>query len=416
MRSATTESGLKIPLNIFDTVQRFGSMNLVAAITRGALALAVLSAMLLIAARPAQAQTESVLYSFGTGSPDGAYPIAGLVRDKKGNLYGTTWSGGLGIGSVFELTATGTEKVLYSFGQSGDGGYPYAGLVLGKKGNLYGTTQAGGAYGGGTVFMVTPAGVETVLYSFTGGADGYQPIGGLVLDKLGNLYGTTQSGGANGGVGTVFKLTPTGTETVLYSFTGGADGAYPQGGLIFDKVGNLYGTTAQGGDPSCSCGTVFKVAPTGTETVLYSFPVGGADGGYPNGALVLGKKGYLYGTTSSYGSGNNGTVFKVSPTGKETTLYSFAGTPDGGQPDGSLVFDKKGNLYGTTQAGGVSGIGTVFELTPAGVETLLHSFTDNPDGSGPRYGGLVLDALGNLYGTTAFGGANGQGTVFKVAP
>jgi uncharacterized repeat protein (TIGR03803 family) len=371
----------------------------------------VFAAMLLLtAAHSVQAQTETVLHSF-TGGPDGAYPLAGLALDTKGNLYGTTWAGGArGLGSVIEYTSAGLEKVLYSFQGSVDGDNPYAGVVIGK-GALYGTTEAGGGAGCGTVFKVTLAGKGTVPHVFSNAPDGCQPIGGVVFDKAGNLYGTTQIGGTSGN-GVVFKITPSGTETVLYSFKGGTDGSSPHASLILDKLGNLYGTTTQGG--VSGMGTVFKLTPAGVESVLYTFP-GGVKGSSPIGALVFDKKGNLYGTTVA-GGASGGIVFKLTPTGTETVLHSFAGSGDGSQPSGSLVFDKAGNLYGMTQFGGATGHGAIFKVTPTGTETVVYSFAAGADGNGPRYGSLVLDTLGGFYGTTAFGGSASVGTLFRLGP
>src|SRR5271157_3231541 len=264
-----------------------------------ALALAMMLVPAVLAPGSAQAQTytESVLHSF-PGSPDGANPYAGLVRDAQGNLYGTTVNGGAQAkGTVFKVDATGNETVLYSFtGAGGDGANPEAGLVPDAQGNLYGTTYAGGASNAGTVFKVDTTGNETVLYSFTGaGGDGAGPTGLLVRDAQGNLYGTTVFGGASG-KGTVFKADATGNETVLYSFTGaGGDGANPEAGLVPDAQGNLYGTTDAGG--ASNAGTVFKVDTTGNETVLYSFTGAGGDGAGPTGLLVRDAQGNLYGTT-----------------------------------------------------------------------------------------------------------------------
>jgi uncharacterized repeat protein (TIGR03803 family) len=271
--------------------------------------------------------TETVLHGF-TG-PDGANPEAGLVRDKEGNLYGTTFGGGTsGEGTVFKLDTTGMETVLYSFTGGADGANPHGSLILDKAGNLYGTTYLGGLLncfgaGCGVVFKLDTTGTETVLHSFTG-PDGANPDAGLVRDKEGNLYGTT-SGGGPSKEGTVFKLDTTPTETVLYSFTGLADGAGPLAGLVRDKAGNLYGTTNQGGNLSCQapsgCGVVFKVDPAGVETVLHSF-TGGADGSVLYGDLVQDKAGNLYGTTSNGGASGVGTVFKLTP-GKSSTSTSF---------------------------------------------------------------------------------------------
>jgi uncharacterized repeat protein (TIGR03803 family) len=224
-------------------------------------------------------------------------------------------------------------------------------------GALYGTTFEGAA-GYGTAFRLSKTGTETVLYTFTGGADGAYPSAGLVEDSAGNLYGMTREGGA-AGAGAVFEINTAGTETVLYSFTGGSDGAKPFGGLIRDKFGNFYGTTQQGG--TSNLGTVFEVSPTGAETVLHSF-AGGSDGSTPYTPLVA-KGRNLYGTTYVGGTANDGTVFEISSKGIETVLHSFSGS-DGASPDAGLILDSSGDLYGTTFSGGTSGLGTVFELTP----------------------------------------------------
>src|SRR5271157_2663432 len=338
-----------------------------------ALALAIMLVAAVLATGSAQAQTYTygVLYTF-TGSPDGAVSDGGLVRDAQGNLYGTTYYGGNsactgpfgnGCGTVFKVDTTGKETVLYSFTGGADGAIPYAGLLRDAQGQLYGTTSQGGDLacnapnGCGTVFTVDTTGKETVLYSFTGGADGASPTAGLLPDAQGNLYGTTSQGGdpaCTNGCGTVFKVDMTGKETVLYSFTGtGGDGAYPYAGLVQDAQGNLYGTTSQGGDPACTngCGTVFTVNTTSKETVLYSFTGTGGDGVQPSAGLVLDTLGNLYGTTVQGGASGYGTVFKVDTTGKETVLYSFTGTGgDGAYPYAGLVQDAQGNLYGTKPA------------------------------------------------------------------
>ncbi len=318
---------------------------------------------------------------------------------------------------------TYTESVLYSFAGPPDGAYPYAGLVRDAQGNLYGTTAHGGANSDGAVFKLDTNGNETVLYSFMGGGDGANPQAGLVRDAQGNLYGTTWGGGAYSD-GTVFKLDTSGNETVLYSFTGtGGDGTNSQAGLVRDAQGNLYGTTWGGG--AYSLGTVFKLDITGKETVLHSF-MGGGDGAQSYAGLARDAQGNLYGTTEYGGASNLGTVFKLDATGEETVLYSFGeNSGDGTGPTTGLVRDAQGNLYGTTAFGGDtackvilyrSGCGTVFKLDTAGNETVLHSFTrTNGDGVGPL-AGLVRDAQGNLYGTTNSGGSSGWGTVFKVDP
>jgi uncharacterized repeat protein (TIGR03803 family) len=381
--------------------------------------LVFLCVLIIIAVTPADAQTETVLYSFKGVSPDGYDPFGGVTLGKKGVLYGTTAFGGTtGLGTVFMIAADGTETVLHSFSnKSGDGFQPTAGVVLSKAGDLYGTTYYGGAYGFGSVFKVTPKGKETVLYSFGGqSGDGQYPYAGLVLDKAGNFYGTTVFGGAYGD-GTVFKLAPTGAETVLYSFGGqSGDGFQPYGGVILDNAGNLYGTNAFGG-ANAGGGTVFKVTPTGTETVLYSFGGYSGDAAEPFAGVVR-KGGVLYGTTAGGGTEGYGTVFKVTLKGKATVLHSFSRfSGDGYQPSSRVIFDRSGNLIGTTQYDGFSGaFGTVFEIAPDGTATVLHDFGSLGDGFGPA-GGLVRDSAGNFYGTTEFGGTlEGGGTVYKLTP
>jgi len=378
-------------------------------------ALAFACALQIIAVHSALAQTETVLYSF-PGTPDGANPIAGVIFDAAGNLYGTTDNGGAygcsGCGTVFKLAPDGAETVLYSFPGGAEGSAPYAGLVRGKKGYLYGATLSAPPNTYGTVYKVSPKGVHTVLYGFTGGADGADPYGeNLIFDKAGNLYGTGYSGGAFE-QGVVFELTPAGTESVLYSFSGGVDGGRPYAGVIQDKLGNFYGTTLQGG--AFGFGTVYKLTPSGSETVLHSF-AGAPDGSTPHGGLILDHKGNLYGTTDDGGTSNAGTVFEISASGAESVLYSFAGGADGATPVAALVRDKAGNLYGTTSSGGNdSNEGTVFEISSNGTKTTLYTFTGGADGGEPG-SSLIFDKQGNLYGTTLVGGI-GFGTVYKVTP
>jgi uncharacterized repeat protein (TIGR03803 family) len=377
--------------------------------TSVALALQILLVATLVAAPLAQAQTFTVLYSF-TGGADGAYPVTGLIRDAAGNLYGTTSRGGASAyGAVFKLDATGNETVLHSFNYA-DGAYPST-LIRDAAGNLYGTTNQGGASGWGAVFKLDATGKYEVLYDFTGGADGAIPAEGLTRDPAGNLYGTTDFGGASG-FGTVFKLDATGEETVLHSFHH-MGGAGPSA-LIRDAAGNLYGTTLFGG--AYRYGAVFKLDATGKYEVLYDFTAG-ADGAYPAAGLIRDAAGNLYGTTSSGGPSAYGTVFKLDTTGNETVLYDFTGVADGRIPAAGLTRDPAGNLYGTTEAGGASGFGTVFKLplNTTGNETVLHSFTGGADGAYPR-ADLIRDAAGNLYGTTEQGGAFGRGAVFKLTP
>jgi uncharacterized repeat protein (TIGR03803 family) len=255
-----------------------------------------------------------------------------------------------------------------------------------------------------------------VLYSFTGGSDGAQPYSKLVVDPAGNGYGTTAIGGditqcGGIGCGVVFKLTRAGQYQVLYTFEGGADGNNPWSGLLRDSAGNLYGTTEAGG--TAGYGTVFKLDSAGNKTILYNF-LGRPDGSYPFSALIMDPEGNFYGTTYRGGAGDYGTVYELSPSG-ETVLYSFKGGSDGKNPYAGVVRDPAGNLYGTTFGDCTTGFGTVFRVNPAGKETLLHSFTGGTDGGCPQYGSLVLDPATGLYGTTSFGGAHSYfGTVFKV--
>jgi uncharacterized repeat protein (TIGR03803 family) len=380
------------------------------------LALAASLMLVLISAPAAFAQTFTLLYQFKSG-PGGISPYAGVVRDAKGNLYGTTNNdGAFASGAVFRINALGKEKVLHSFSQTdGDGAFPWYGtLARDSFGNLYGTTIWGGIAGEvccGTVFKVTASGKETVLYRFTGvDGDGF-PQYGVVRDSSGNLYGTTQNGGPEN-AGTVFKIDPTGKKTVLYSFTGSTDGGYPMAGVVLDAKGNIYGTTFQG-SPTFA-GNVFKVDPAGNETVLYTF-TGLYDGEEPEAGVIRDSHGNLYGTTYLGGTEGVGTVFKVDPKGHETVLHNFAGGSDGWLPIGaSLVRDSAGNLYGTTPQGGSNDFGVVFKIDAKGNETILHTFSGS-DGKIP-YGTLILDKAGNLYGTTYQGGAHGGGVVFKIAP
>jgi uncharacterized repeat protein (TIGR03803 family) len=382
----------------------------------------------LASAPSAHGQTFTVLHSF-KGGADGVGPNGGVVRDAAGNLYGTTsYGGSFNFGTVFKLDTTGKETVLYSFTGGTDGAIPLAGVIRDPAGNLYGTTEHGGdlscnsGVGCGTVFKVDTTGKETVLYSFTPGTDGIgTPFAGVIRDAAGNLYGTTADGGPFSS-GTVFKVDTTGKETVLYTFTGGwggTDGYLPAGALVRDAAGNLYGTTQLGGN--YSFGTVFKVDSAGKETVLYRFR-GGSNGDQPVGGVIMDKAGDLYGTTQGGGTSYDGTVFKLNPVGNKPVLYSFASGVDGSQPDAGVIADVAGNLYGTTAYGGGiacfgGGCGTVFKLDKTGKETVLYSFTGGADGALP-VAGLVRDAAGNLYGTADYGGDSvcGCGVVFKIAP
>ena len=353
------------------------------------------------------AQTLTTLYSFdGT---DGANPYAGLVQATNGKLYGTTQQGGSsGYGTVFKVSKGGKETVLYSFtGGSSDGAYPLAQLIRDSAGSLYGTTYEGGSSGYGTVFKVSKTGKETVLHKFAGGSsDGCNPAGGLVQDKAGNLYGTTEGCGASG-YGTVFAVSKSGKETVLHSFGMVDEGGSPYlTSLLMDANGNLYGVTPisiRWMDPPLP-GTLYELSKNGTFTVLEDLFFG------CSGTLAMDKNGDLYGTCGGYSN----VVWKVSKTGKETVLHSFAGGSDGENPIGGVIIDAKGNLYGTTQQGGIDDDGTVWKVSKGGKETVLYSFTGS-DGKYP-VGGVIMDAKGNLYGTTQQGGIDDDGTVWKLTP
>jgi uncharacterized repeat protein (TIGR03803 family) len=366
---------------------------------------------------------ETVLYSF-MGEDDGANPYGGVIRDSAGNLYGTARNLGVAsCGVVYMLDTAGQQTVLHGFTGGSDGCSPNSGVIRGSADNLYGTTFEGGTANSGVVYTLDTAGQETVLHSFTGGAaDGSYPFAGVIRSSTGNLYGTTPAGGATNS-GVVYKLDTAGQETVLYSFTGGADWDYPDAGVIADSSGNLYGTTDNGGSGGsggsllgtsipAGYGVVYKLDAAGQETMLYSFP-GAASGSNAYAGLIRDSAGNFYGTTSQGGTVNAGVVFELDTAGQETVLYSFTGGSDGGNPYASVVRDSSGNLYGTTYSGGVSGQGVVFKLDTTGTETVLHSFTGGADGGNP-YAGVIRDPAGNLYGTTYSGGASGQGVVFKL--
>jgi uncharacterized repeat protein (TIGR03803 family) len=398
-----------------------------------ALSAALASAVILVATiqttPSAQAQTFTVLYSFGING-NGEYPYAGLIRDNAGNLYGTTLHDRLytSLGTVFKLDTAGVRTTLYIFGRYGDGTKPYAGLVRDGAGNLFGMTPSGhGKSRFGIVFRISPTGKEAKPHIFAGPPfDGSNPHGGLILDRTGTLYGTTQSGGSTNQCGIVFKL-KNGVETVLYNFDTGrnGDGCSGAGDLVLDEAGNLYGTTSFGGKPAC--GTVFKLDTSGKETVLHAFDcLSGTDGSNPQAGLILDQAGNLYGTTANSSPTGKGTVFKIDTTGKNySILHVFSGGDDGATPMGPVVRDKWGNLYGTTRYGGnlscgknSEGCGIVFKLKTTGEEVVLHKFS-GPDGMAPS-SGLIRDGAGNLYGTAPRGGytacPGGCGVIFKITP
>jgi len=416
--------------------------------TRVNAALVIVTVVFAMASAKA-ASTEHVLYNFKYKSTKGANPNAGVIRDAAGNLYGTTMLGGaFNFGTVFELSSKAgggwTEKVLHSFKgqQKDDGTDPWGSLIFDSAGNLYGTASGGGPCGGGIAFELVPHKngnwTEKILHNFGCGSDGAEPLVALIFDTAGNLYGTTYYGGTsscndgNGaGCGVVFELTPqTGgswTETVLYNFSAsGGDGTYPEASLVLDAAGNLYGTTTSGG--AFNLGTAFELTPQSragwTERTIHSFD--GNDGSYPYSNLIFDASGNLYGTTAG-GTLNGSTVFKLTPNAggswTQKVLHYFNTSADGVYPLASVIFDKAGNLYGTTLGGGSDtcylGCGVVYELTPkAGTwpEKVLHRFIKNgKDGENPSCT-LASDGAGNLYGTTQNGGAYVEGTVFEIKP
>lgn len=359
------------------------------------------------------AGVESVLYSFAGPPSDGTDPWWGrLLLANDGNFYGMTFMGGSNNdGTVFKFTPAGVETVLWSFGTGNDGTNPYGSLIQGSDGNLYGMTNNGGLYGRGTVFRITPAGVESVLWSFGNAGDGMNPYGTLLQGSDGNFYGVAYQSNAANDAGAVFKITPAGVETVLWTFGNGTDGQYPYGTLIQGSDGNFYGMTALGGVNDL--GTIFRITPAGVETVLWSFG-GNGDGTHPQQSLTLGTDGNFYGMTISGGAYDWGVVFKFTPSGVETVLHSFGNAGDGGQPLGSLMQGADGNFYGTTELGGV-GSGTIFKIAPDGAETVLWSFASTAtDATAYPEGDLILGPDGGLYGLTGqLSGAHGFGTIFE---
>src|SRR5271157_5159200 len=403
----------------------------------GLLALALVFTLAIAATQAAPAQTFQVIHNFINGQ-DGSEPVAGLAMGPDGSLYGTACSGGIGgSGTVYKLTHKGPSwffSPLYSFTNGSDGACPSANVVFGPNGTLYGTTQESGRGLYGTVFNLSPPPTackavrcpwsETTLYSFTGGKDGGEVYSPVTFDQAGNIYGTTRAGG-NGNAGVVYTLVPSGgtwTESVIHFFGGSGDGANPYTGVVFDGSGNLYGTALD---------DVYELtlqSGVWMETILHTFQ-GGNDGEFPYGGLVFDAKGNLYGTTAAAGSGYGGTAFEFTPLGggwSYQVIYGFPGTYGTVYgPRAALIADSAGNLYGTT-AGNV-GItngpyGTVFKLTPSGggwTEDVLYPFSGGSDGASPL-GNLVLDANGNLYGTTYLGGTGGCGfgcgVVFETTP
>ncbi len=427
-----------------------------------ALALALLAITFSLSdSTQAQTGTETILESFLDTGTNAFAPDSGVIFDTAGNLYGTVNSGGASnAGAVYELSPVSgggwQQSILYSFTGGADGSKPYyAGVIFDSAGNLYGTTFQGGIPGActgagcGVVYKLTPISgggwQESVLYTFTGGKDGARPYAGVILDAAGNLYGTTFQGGnltgCPSGCGTAFKLTPTTSgpwqETVLHSFNGKTDGANPHAGLVFDAAGFLYGTNYWGGAapacPAADCGTVFRLAPSTSgpwkERVLHAF-TNGVDGGNPASNVTFDTAGNIYGTTFQGGHLSDcaglgcGTIYKLTPTTtgpwNGSVIRAFSG-PDGTNLVAGVIFDSLGNLYGTAPSGTASHVdGLVFKFTPHTTgpwsQTVLHGFSGvKGDGKNPQ-AGVIFDAAGNLYSTTANGGTGGGGTVFEITP
>lgn len=433
----------------------------------------VLATMILLGVSTAWALKATKEHKF-SGSPDGANPATGLVADGAGNFYGTTDGGGLKTcgfsapfcGTVYKATfapdGTWKEKVIYSFKGGNDGAAPSGTLIFDGLGNLYGTTVTGGnslcnGEGCGTVFKLSPSSTgtwtETILYRFLASTDGAQPGSGVIFDAAGNIYGTTDGGGCIEECnGIIFKLAPnpdgTWTESILYTFLGGLDGGFPTA-LVLDSSGNLIGASASGGigNSICDCGTVYQLSPaantasneaagtTWTKTILYSFN-DGLDGGNPSSPLKFDHAGNLFGETFDGGSfacpqSGCGVVYELSP-GSEgwsfSTAFTFNGVDGskGSQPTGGLGLDSEGNLYGMTSGGGDlacnngNGCGTVFKLTPRTAGGFAYSMLfefNGATGSDPE-GGVIVDATGNVYGTT-FAGGNPTcncGVTFAITP
>jgi uncharacterized repeat protein (TIGR03803 family) len=373
----------------------------------------IILVVFMAAAMATHAQTFTTLHSFD--STDGSEPQASLVQATDGNLYGTTFDGGAssactgGCGTVFKISPSGALTTLHSF-DSTDGKNPWAGVIQASNGNFYGTTLYGGANTYGTIFEITASGTLTTLHTFDW-TDGANPRAGLIQASNGNFYGTTSSGGANG-YGTVFKITSSGTLTTLHSFDS-TDGENPNAALIQATNGSFYGTTLRGG--TYEQGVFFKITSSGTLTTLYNFcsQSNCTDGEVLTAGVIQGADGNFYGTTEYGGTDNAGTVFKITSSGKLTTLASFDVT-DGEYPYAGLLQATDGNFYGTTWAGGSSDNGTIFKVTSSGTLTTLHSFSGS-DGNYP-YVALIQDTNGTFYGTTQYGGAGvGVGTVFSLS-
>jgi len=399
----------------------------------------------------AQAYTYTKLHDF-TGQTDGANPGAGVTIDRAGNLYGTTFGGGSGYGTVYNLKDTVSGwvfRVLYSFAGGNDGAYTLSRVVFGPNGSLYGSTLYGGGSncsyfgytGCGTIFNLQPPKAivcrtqfcpwtESTLYRFQGGSnDGALPEGDLVFDQAGTIYGTTEDAGLYGtcngfgGCGTAFALSPSNNgwnERIIWNFGQGTDGILPVAGVIFDAANNLVGVTYLGG--ALGVGMVYGLTQSGsawTESILHTFEASN-DGYEPDGGLLLDTAGNLYGSASGGGNSGGGTAFELNPS--FNLLYSFPGSAQNG-PHGKLVMDEAGNLYGATSGNGAYGYGAVFKLTLQSdgqwAYTSLYDFCPQgppcADGADP-FGNLAFDRNGNIYGTAQNGGADGVGVVFELSP
>jgi uncharacterized repeat protein (TIGR03803 family) len=387
-------------------------------------------ALLLLPARPAQAQTYAVVHSFAGAPVDGSDPLGGLALGSDGNFYGTTAHGGFhNQGTIFKLTQAGVETVLYSFTGITDGGVPQGGLFRDPQGNLFGTASQGGnaSCACGVVFELTTANTLSVIYNFQAGTDGSTPTDRLISIN-GELYGTTQFGGtgcsSTGGCGTIFKVTENGHETVIYRFTGDSDGFGPQG-LIRDPDANLFGVTIAGND---NFGTAFELSASGQFSILHTF-TGGSDGASPSGRLLRDTNGNLRGATQGGGDPTCfcGVIFFINPAGDFRVLKTFFSRPNGAEPiTGPL--DVSAILYGVTGFGGdmncqgqAGGCGVLFQIGKTGTYSVLHRFTGDGDGQVPT-SQLILGSGGNIYGETAGGGTGtncgsiGCGTIFRYKP
>ncbi len=374
----------------------------------------LIAGLAVVGSRSAQAQTFTTLHNFTDGA-DGGKSTTAVIQDKSGKLYGTTNNGGSGYGVVFEVNTAGAETVLYTFTGGADGSVPVAPVLRDSKGNLYGTTFWGGAYCYcGAVFKLDTAGNETVLHSFGNSSDGVNPTQGLVMDKVGSLYGTTNGGGSSY-YGTIFKLDSAGNETILHNFAGGSsDGAYPDyGHLTMDKAGNLYGLAA--GSRSIAKGVLYELSKKGTFTILHSFAGGKSDGCTPLGTVAMDKAGNFYGTTTWVRLAQLWDGVEGIPERQGDHFAQLCRVPVGRL----LPLRRRGSglerqsVWGHP-AGGAHHYGTVYELSAKGKLTLLHSFSGS-DGAGPL-GEILRGAEGTLFGTTVGGGTYGYGTVWKYVP